>query len=194
MVLRALRDAGKYLDQGHLVCIFAEGQVTRTGMMLPFRRGFQRIVKGRTTPIIPIHLDRVFGSIFSRQGGRVLFKLPKQLPFPVGVSYGKPLEAGASVAEVRRAVHELGAEAWALNQAGRPHCTTASFADGGVRFALLWPTGSVPVFRGFKALTGAIALARALRPRWDGQDSSASCCRRALPARWLTLRPQCPDG
>ncbi len=40
VVLRALRDAGKYLDEGHLVCIFAEGQVTRTGMMLPFRRGF----------------------------------------------------------------------------------------------------------------------------------------------------------
>ena len=171
VVLRALRDAGKYLDEGHLVCIFAEGQVTRTGMMLPFRRGFQRIVKGRTTPIIPIHLDRVFGSIFSREGGRVLFKLPKSLPYPVGVSYGKPLEAGASVSEVRRAVHELGADAWALHQAGRPplhHGFIRGARRHPLRLALAdWQR---PRVSRFKALTGAIALARALRPRWEGQE------------------------
>jgi acyl-[acyl-carrier-protein]-phospholipid O-acyltransferase/long-chain-fatty-acid--[acyl-carrier-protein] ligase len=173
VILRALRDAGKYLDEGHLVCIFAEGQVTRTGMMLPFRRGFQRIVKGRTTPIVPIHLDRVFGSIFSREGGRVLFKFPKQLPYPVGVSYGKPLEAGASVAEVRRAVHELGAEAWALHQASRPplhhgFIRGARSAFGGLRLALAdWQR---PRVSRFKALAGAIALARALRPGWQGQE------------------------
>ena len=34
-------------------------------MMAPFQRGLQRIVKGRTTPIIPVHLDRLMGSIFA---------------------------------------------------------------------------------------------------------------------------------
>ena len=47
VVLRALRDAGRTLDEGEIVCVFPEGQITRTGSMLSFRRGFERIVKGR---------------------------------------------------------------------------------------------------------------------------------------------------
>ena len=65
MILHAFREAGKALDDGEIVCLFPEGQLTRTGMMAPFQRGLQRIVKGRTTPIIPVHLDRLMGSIFS---------------------------------------------------------------------------------------------------------------------------------
>ena len=59
MILQAFREAGKALDEGDIVCIFPEGQLTRTGLMAPFQRGLQRIVKGRTTPIIPVHLDRL---------------------------------------------------------------------------------------------------------------------------------------
>ena len=33
--------------------------------MLPFKRGFERIVDGLDVPIIPVYLDRVWGSIFS---------------------------------------------------------------------------------------------------------------------------------
>ncbi|MFO0983601.1 MAG: 1-acyl-sn-glycerol-3-phosphate acyltransferase [Planctomycetota bacterium] len=85
--LRALRAAGDDLDQGELVCIFAEGQITRTGALLPFRRGLERIVKGRAAPIVPVFLDGVWGSIFSRSGGRFLWKWPRQIPYPVTVAY-----------------------------------------------------------------------------------------------------------
>ncbi len=53
MILQAFREAGRALDAGDVVCVFPEGQLTRTGMMAPFQRGLQRIVKGRTTPIDP---------------------------------------------------------------------------------------------------------------------------------------------
>ncbi len=39
-ILYALREAGRRLDDGELVCIFPEGQITRTGNLLPFRAGF----------------------------------------------------------------------------------------------------------------------------------------------------------
>ena len=55
MILEAFREAGRALDDGELVCIFPEGQITRTGMTLPFQRGLERIVKGRDVPIIPVH-------------------------------------------------------------------------------------------------------------------------------------------
>jgi acyl-[acyl-carrier-protein]-phospholipid O-acyltransferase/long-chain-fatty-acid--[acyl-carrier-protein] ligase len=39
MIFRALRNAGQAPDDGEIVCIFPEGQITRTGTLLPFRRG-----------------------------------------------------------------------------------------------------------------------------------------------------------
>ena len=43
-----MRDAGRYLEKNELVCIFPEGQITRTGTLLPFRRGLERITSGMT--------------------------------------------------------------------------------------------------------------------------------------------------
>ena len=53
-----------------MVCIFAEGAISRTGNLLPFKRGLEKIVDGLDVPMIPVHLDRVWGSIFSFDGGR----------------------------------------------------------------------------------------------------------------------------
>ena len=75
--LRAARDA---LRNGDLVCVFAEGQISRIGTMLKFKRGFERVVQGVDAPIIPTFLDCVWGSIFSFQGGRFFWKWPKQFP------------------------------------------------------------------------------------------------------------------
>src|SRR6266850_647058 len=116
MILRALRDAGRYLDEGKIVCIFAEGEITRTGMMLPFRRGMERIAKGRSSPIIPVNLDRVWGSIFSRSRGRFVTKMPERIPYAVTVSFGAPLPSETPLHEVRRAVHELGERACTLRK------------------------------------------------------------------------------
>jgi acyl-[acyl-carrier-protein]-phospholipid O-acyltransferase/long-chain-fatty-acid--[acyl-carrier-protein] ligase len=45
-MIRSLRAASEAIRNGEVVCIFAEGQMTRIGQMLPFRRGFERIMKG----------------------------------------------------------------------------------------------------------------------------------------------------
>src|SRR5262249_48094801 len=98
--------------KGEIVCIFAEGQMTRIGQLLPFRRGFERIMKGVDAPIIPVHLDGVWGSIFSFERGRYLWKLPKRALHPVTVSYGARLPAMSTAIEVRQAVQELQTEAY----------------------------------------------------------------------------------
>ena len=81
------------LAAGHVVCIFAEGAITRTGNMLPFKRGMEKIVEGLDVPIIPVHLDRLWGSIFSFERGRFFWKWPKRIPYPVTVSFGAPMPA-----------------------------------------------------------------------------------------------------
>jgi acyl-[acyl-carrier-protein]-phospholipid O-acyltransferase/long-chain-fatty-acid--[acyl-carrier-protein] ligase len=170
MILRALRAAGQALDNGELVCIFPEGQITRTGTLLPFRRGFERIVKGRTVPIIPVHLDRIWGSIFSFSGGRFVWKWPERIPYPVTVSFGAPQPPTTPAYEVRRLVRELGEAAWYLRKMDRqPIHRPVIAAWRRHPFAFAMADQSRPRVTGLQALTGAVALARALTPHWEGQ-------------------------
>ncbi|HPA47473.1 MAG TPA: MFS transporter, partial [bacterium] len=110
-VLKSLEQARKELQDGEVVCIFVEGAMSRTGNLLPFKRGFERIVRDLDVPVIPVHLDRVWGSIFSFKDNRYFWKWPRRLPYPVTVSFGAALPSGVSAQEVRQTVIELGTEA-----------------------------------------------------------------------------------
>lgn len=171
MILRALREAGNFLDEGELVCIFAEGQVTRTGMMLPFRRGLEKIVRGRTAAIIPVCLDRVWGSIYSRSGGRFLTKLPETFPYPITVSFGDPLPADTSAQHIRIAVQELATQSW---ESRRPDTRPLHHYFIRRMRTRPWKIGfadsSGKKLRRLKALISAIAMARRLAPMWRGQQ------------------------
>jgi acyl-[acyl-carrier-protein]-phospholipid O-acyltransferase/long-chain-fatty-acid--[acyl-carrier-protein] ligase len=111
-MIQSLREASEAIKEGHVACIFPEGQITRIGFMLPFQRGFERIMKDVDAPIIPVALDGVWGSIFSFEKGRFLWKFPRQVPYPVTVNFGKPLPHNATPFEVRQAVQQLMVEAW----------------------------------------------------------------------------------
>lgn len=170
-MLKSLTTATECLKNGELVCIFAEGQVTRTGQMLPFRRGLNRIMKGVDAPIIPVHLDNVWGSIFSFEKGRFYTKLPHRLPYPVTVSFGTALPADTAPDQVRQAVQELGAEAWALRQQRMeplPRSIIRTARRHPLRFAL--SDGNTAPIRFFAAFTRSLYLVQRLRPVWQGQE------------------------
>ena len=170
IILRALRSAGQALDDGEIVCIFPEGQITRTGTLLPFRRGFERIVKGRQVPIIPTHLDRVWGSIFSFERGRFLTKWPERIPYPLTVSFGASVPSDTPAYKLRDAVRTLGEEAWRLRKSSR-RTLHREFIHAMRRhpFRFAMADHSRPHVSSFQALIGSIALARALRPHWEDQ-------------------------
>ncbi len=111
-MLHSLKTATDALRNDEIVCIFAEGQITRTGQLLPFRRGLERIMKGVEVPIIPVNLDGVWGSIFSFERGRFLWKMPRRIPYRVTVSFGKPMAPTSTAVEVRAAVQDLHAAAF----------------------------------------------------------------------------------
>lgn len=163
-LLRSLKTAGKALDEGEIVCIFPEGRITRTGALNPFRRGLQRIVRGRDVPIIPVHLANLWGSLFSYAGGRFVFKAPKHLRYPTGVWFGKPLPADSSIVTVRQQVQDLGAEAWIeryQSGVGLQRRVTAALRRRGGKILLRDSTGQAVT--GYGLLTRAVLLAQRLK-------------------------------
>jgi acyl-[acyl-carrier-protein]-phospholipid O-acyltransferase/long-chain-fatty-acid--[acyl-carrier-protein] ligase len=117
-MIHSLNTASEALRQDEIVCIFAEGQITRTGQLLPFHRGFERIMKDVHVPIIPVNLDGVWGSIFSFARGRFLWKIPRHIPYPVTVTFGKPMAPTSTAVEVRSEVQELQAAAFEQRRQG----------------------------------------------------------------------------
>ncbi|MCR9202347.1 MAG: acyl-[ACP]--phospholipid O-acyltransferase [Planctomycetaceae bacterium] len=108
-LIRSLNTARDALNNGELVCIFAEGRITRTGELLKFEKGLLRILKGTTAPVLPVYLDELWGSIFSYEGGRFLWKKPRHWPYPVSISFGSllPHHEVTDVDVVRNAVINL---------------------------------------------------------------------------------------
>lgn len=115
-VLEPIKKARAELQGGHVVCIFAEGAISRTGNMLPFKRGFERIIDGIETPVIPVHLDQVWGSIFSFKDGRFFWKWPSRLFYPVTITFGKPLPSTTKAWQVRQKLLELGGDAFRVRR------------------------------------------------------------------------------
>lgn len=102
--LLTIRSAQKALSKGEIVCIFSEGEISRTGNILPFKKGLEVIERGINVPIIPVHLDRMWGSVFSFFRGP---KFPNKFPYPCTVSFGKPLPSDSKAFFVRQKIMEL---------------------------------------------------------------------------------------
>jgi len=162
-LIRSLRTAKEAIKNGELVCIFAEGQLTRTGQMQPFQRGMMKIIQGTDAPIIPAYIHGLWGSIFSHRGGKIFWKLPKQLRYPVDIHFGEPIHKPKDAAQVRQAVEFIGAKAAVMDSTRQPiparrfirHSKKAKFRTKIVDSTKVTLTGG-------KLLTGALAMRRAL--------------------------------
>lgn len=63
----------QYLKEGELVCIFPEGKLTGDGEMNEFRSGLTRILEETPVPVIPMALQGLWGSFFSRDPKKGFF-------------------------------------------------------------------------------------------------------------------------
>jgi acyl-[acyl-carrier-protein]-phospholipid O-acyltransferase/long-chain-fatty-acid--[acyl-carrier-protein] ligase len=105
----AIRAATEKIAEGEVVCLFPEGQLERAGTLLRLRRGYELIARHANAAVVPVWLDQLWGSIFSFQGGRFFTKLPRRIPYPVTIAFGKPIEANAAdIATVREELLKLG--------------------------------------------------------------------------------------
>lgn len=87
----AIRATVEALKEGHVVCLFPEGQITRTGTLIALERGFELIAKRANCPLIPVWVDGSWESVFSYERGPGFLKRPYRLPHPLSIAFGDPL-------------------------------------------------------------------------------------------------------
>jgi len=107
-IVRALRLAHDELENGKLVGIFPEGQITRDGEVGPFERGYERVIRDIDCPIVPVHIEGMWGHPLSRKGGSVFQSWERWLRPRITVRVGKPVSADKTPEELRRIVIETG--------------------------------------------------------------------------------------
>ena len=91
---RAFVEARKVLDEGELLGLFPEGGITHDGALQPFRGGIMKLIETHPVPVVPIALQNLWGSYFSRaEGGQAMAR-----PFRRGVWSRVGLVAGEALA------------------------------------------------------------------------------------------------
>ena len=121
----ALKASVEALKRGDVVCIFPEGQLTRTGTLQELKRGFELIARQAGCPSIPVWSDGAWGSIFSFEGNRFFRKIPHRLRYGISVAFGRPL--GPDEADLESIRHGImAASAMALHERAGPSALRAN--------------------------------------------------------------------
>ncbi|MFN9708765.1 MAG: lysophospholipid acyltransferase family protein, partial [Burkholderiales bacterium] len=85
--------AREVLNSGELLAIFPEGAITRDGKIAEFKGGIIKILQANPVPVVPMALQNLWGSFFSRIDGRAM-----SCPFRRGLFNSVKLVVGAPLA------------------------------------------------------------------------------------------------
>jgi len=91
LLQQAYDQIAEALDNGELVCIFPEGGLTPDGSIQPLKPGIERILERTPVPVIPMALSGLWGTWFSRAGGRAMHGLPRNWLKKIDLFTGKPI-------------------------------------------------------------------------------------------------------
>ncbi len=96
------------LAAGNIVCIFPEGGITSNGEVQRFRPGIEKVIAKRPVPVVPVALQNLWGSWFSRSKDGRIRRFPRRLFVRVPVVIGDPVAPGdASAAALEILVRTL---------------------------------------------------------------------------------------
>ena len=106
---QAFDRARRVLEEGDLLCIFPEGAISRDGELGEFKGGVMKLLETHPVPVVPLALQNLWGSFFSRVDGRAMRRPFRRGLFSrVGLVAGPPVLASqASPAGLRDRVARL---------------------------------------------------------------------------------------
>lgn len=104
----AMYQISEALEQGEIVCIFPEGKLTTDGEMNEFKSGIEQILKTTPVPVVPMALQGLWHSLFSRKTVNKFVDRIKRIRTKVKLEVGKPVPADeASKEELYTIVSQL---------------------------------------------------------------------------------------
>jgi acyl-[acyl-carrier-protein]-phospholipid O-acyltransferase/long-chain-fatty-acid--[acyl-carrier-protein] ligase len=183
----AAKQTVEKLKAGELVCVFPEAHISRSGVVMEIRKEFEVIAHAAGVPVVPVFLDRLWGSMFSFSGQKYFWKQKQhRLPCPVSVTIGSSLPGDrVDISMVRKALLDLGEAAFSerpelLGHLGR-ECVR-SLARRPWEVQVVDCTGERSVIKAGKLLAVAAALSRRLAANIPDRrvgivlPPSAGCC------------------
>lgn len=110
----ALEVAAKALNDGEVVCLFPEGTISRTGHLVEFRKGFERVCNHASDDvvIVPFYLRGLWGSQFSRSPNRLKTRSTSILSRELVIAFGPSLPKTTKADVLKRRVLELSIQSW----------------------------------------------------------------------------------
>ncbi len=87
------------LIDGDLVCIFPEGGLTQDGQVGEFKKGIERIIAETPVPVVPMALNNLWGSLFSRYNKKLIKRRPRKFMAKVELTVGDPVPPEQVTAE-----------------------------------------------------------------------------------------------
>jgi 1-acyl-sn-glycerol-3-phosphate acyltransferase len=105
----AFERARAVLADGELLCIFPEGAITRDGELGEFKGGVMKLLESNPVPVVPLALQNLWGSYFSRVDGAAMSKpFRRGLFSPVGLAVGSAVRpVGVTPVALRQRVAQL---------------------------------------------------------------------------------------
>jgi 1-acyl-sn-glycerol-3-phosphate acyltransferase len=105
----AFERARAVLADGELLCIFPEGAITRDGELGEFKGGVMKLLESNPVPVVPLALQNLWGSYFSRVDGVAMSKpFRRGLFSPVGLVAGDAVgPVGVTPVALRQRVAQL---------------------------------------------------------------------------------------
>ncbi len=108
MMEAAFKSVREALADGDVVCIFPEGGLTSDGQIGTFKKGIERIIEETPVPVVPMALNNLWGSMFSRYSKSIVSRLPRKFMAKVELIVGDPVPPEQVSAEyLQQLVSEL---------------------------------------------------------------------------------------
>ena len=158
------------LAGGAVVCINDERAAEAEGAPFAWTGDYAALLEGLDVPVVPFYQTRMWETLYVFRDGRVQWRLPKHLPFPIDIRYGEPLDVDTTVESVKKVIRGLGRAVHTERPLRFPllHHGFVKMARRNLR-----KTAVADVLTGrlnyFKTLVGSIVFARKFKTVLDGQ-------------------------
>lgn len=107
-----IKTIAKQLDEGHVVALFPEGSITRSGHLGEFKRGFELILKQtkEDIPVVAFYIRGLWESMFSRANKK--YKSSRRTN-SVTISFSNIIKKEEATAiKIKQSIKELSAKSW----------------------------------------------------------------------------------